>query len=71
MPSGWTPDGQFVLGTYVPPAGTGPAKLASYPAAQLPAPKHSILLEDPTRGSLATRHVAARAVACVRVRAAR
>jgi serine/threonine protein kinase/Tol biopolymer transport system component len=50
MPSGWTPDGQFVLGTYVPPAGTGFPKLVSFPAAPSAAPQHRTLLEDPKSG---------------------
>jgi Tol biopolymer transport system component len=49
FPSGWTPDGQFVLGTYNIPGSAVRAKAASWPAASSAAPEHRILLEDPAK----------------------
>ena len=48
LPSGWTPDGQFLIGSYLSPLYTGQAQIALWPAT-VPSPPGSqrVIVSDP------------------------
>jgi Tol biopolymer transport system component len=49
LPSSWTPDGQFILGSYVSPLYTGVAKLALWPVSPSARQTERVLIADSRR----------------------
>lgn len=49
LPTGWTPDGRFILGSYVAPLNTGVARLALWPLSASALPTERVLLADAQR----------------------
>ena len=48
LPSGWTPDGRFILGTYISPLYTGQSQVALWPATNTSPPgSQRIIVSDP------------------------
>ena len=47
LPTGWTPDGRFIIGSYLSPPFTGRAKLAIWPLSPSPAQAERLLIDDP------------------------
>ncbi len=50
VPTGWTPDGKFIIGSYMSPPFTGRAKLVLWPLTPSPAQAERALIEDPRSG---------------------
>ena len=49
VPTGWTRDGKFILGSYASPPFTGTAKLALWPLSPSPAETERLLIDEPRR----------------------
>lgn len=49
LPTGWTPDGRFILGSYISPLPTGVAKLVLWPLSPSASQIERVLIADPHR----------------------